>query len=142
VSVVNMDEFVEWFFVELTDQGLFKTHDLLTEAVREAAPMEPIRRHALQSATEHLALRLEASNLENPERSLHLYHALLEGWQSVRVVPTEAAELLVDIGYELYDAGYWTSLADPPAPNQSAPDHSATLVARYFAALATRRTEG
>jgi tetratricopeptide (TPR) repeat protein len=57
-------------------------------------------------------------------------------------VPISDTERLVEIGYDLYDAGQWRELADLPGRDEPDAPHAARLVAQYFAALATRRLEG
>ena len=88
VTIVDIDEFVEWFFVNSAEHGLFKTHDLLTEAVRESTLYESVKIHALQSATEQLGLRSKPPSAEDPDRCLLLFHALVAAWQSTEPVPT------------------------------------------------------
>ncbi|MHB8466240.1 MAG: hypothetical protein ACYDD7_15585, partial [Acidimicrobiales bacterium] len=142
VSVVDIDEFVEWFFVSPVDHGLFKTHDLLSEALRESVVAESVKLRALQAATDHLAARSKVSGTEQVERLLQLFHAVIAAWTSTPSMPTSSAELLIDIGYEFYDAGFWKGLEGLPHSSLGTAGRAADLIARYFAVLAARRTQG
>jgi tetratricopeptide (TPR) repeat protein len=137
-----MTTFTEWFFVVDAGGGQFRTHDLLTEAVRTSASEASIRQQALKVATAHLAARSGPTTHALPEGSPRQFTALLEGWRSLDSVPVADVEKLLDIGYAFYDIGAWRELADLPAGDRDLEPHDADLVARYFAALTTRRTEG
>jgi tetratricopeptide (TPR) repeat protein len=141
-GAASLPSFTEWFFVAEAGESLFKTHDLLTEAVRTSASLAPIREHALRTATAHLAARTGPTTSAMPGGSPRLFTALLEGWESVESVTVPDVESLVDVGYAFYDAGAWRELADLPALEADPSSHRAAVVAHYFAALTTRRTEG
>jgi tetratricopeptide (TPR) repeat protein len=140
VSVIDMDEFVGWFFVQPEEHGLHKTHDLLTAEVRGSPRFESVRRQALAAATDHLAVR-PVLDPGAADVVLRLFRSLLAAWTSVPSVPPTSTERLVDIGYALYDAGFWpalSSLAGGPQPD----GHASGAVAELFGALTTRRTAG
>ena len=98
-------------------------------------------RTALQSATEHLALRTADWRAPDHDRLTRMFTAVLEGCQAVDEVPTGVVERLVDIGYDLYDAGCWRELAALPVAEGGGAD-AARLVAQYFVALSVRRSDG
>jgi tetratricopeptide (TPR) repeat protein len=138
-AVLDLSEFVEWFFVTDVGRGLFRTHDLLTDAVRTAG--DETTKDALGSATAQLVLRTRETVAGDGDRLPQLFHALVEAWQSVEAMPEADAERLFDIGYNLFDSGYWRGLANLPVLEGGEP-HAARLAALYFAALTTRRTHG
>jgi tetratricopeptide (TPR) repeat protein len=140
-AAVRVGAFVEWFFVVEVEQTLFRTHHLLTDFVRRGAELMDDARSALQSATEHLALRTTDWRAPDQDRLTRLFSAVLEGCQAVDDVPTTVVERLVDIGYDLYDAGYWRELAVLPVVEGAACD-AARLVAQFFVALSIRRVHG
>ena len=143
ISVTEVDEFVQWFFIGDGGHGLFKTHDLLTDCVRQSSTLESTKLRAMRCATEHLAMRVVASTPEEIEAALELYHALFAAWQAIESVPQAAAETLIDIGYHFYDAGYWHALSMLPiGRDRSSGPHAASIVTQFFAALSTRRTAG
>jgi hypothetical protein len=141
-STVDLDEFAQWFFVETVDNKLFKMHDLLTQSVRESGSFRRVRAQALEAATLHLALR--ASVMEPPDAPtlLQMFHSLVSGWQSDESMPTRSVERMIDLGYVFHDLGYWRSLSGLPGLISSQQLGAADVVARYFSALASRRTVG
>ncbi len=141
-EAVGMSEFVEWFFVENAGGGLYKTHDLLTAAVRSSVQDDPRAIGVLRSAAVHLDVRTKEPPPVGAERLPQLFHALVEAWQAAELVPETDVVQLIDIGYNLYDSGYWQGLMQLPGLATGGRENAAHLTARYFAALATRRTAG
>jgi len=140
-TAVRIGTFVEWFFVVELEQGLFRTHRLLTEPVRRSVDLMDDALPALEGAVEHLAVRTADWRAHDHDRLARLFAAVLEGCQAVDDLPTRVAERLVDVGYDLYDAGCWRELAALPVVDRAASD-AARLVAQFFAALSVRRTSG
>jgi tetratricopeptide (TPR) repeat protein len=141
-AAVDIGAFVEWFFVVESDRGLFRTHDLLTDLVRRGAGMAGVARRALLAAVEHLAVRAADRHAPGYDRLPLLFAAQLEAWQQVGEVGRRVVERLVDVGYDLYDAGYWRDLAGLPGLDADRTDDPIGLVARYFSALSSRRSQG
>jgi tetratricopeptide (TPR) repeat protein len=141
-DVIAMNEFVQWFFVEAMDDGLFKTHDLLTDAVRRSARVDPRITRTLRSAATHLDVQTKEPPPVGADRFPQLFHALVEAWQSTEVMPADDVVQLIDIGYHLYDAGQWQGMRQLPGVTSDVAPHPARVIAQYFAALATRRTDG
>ncbi len=139
---VGIHGFLEWFFVAEVDRSLFRTHDLLTDFVRRGSGMEAEARFALSKAAEHLSRRIERRVGGAEDRMVPLFSALVEAWQKVSNPGEEIVETLVDIGYTLYDAGYWHELSGLPGLDDSDADEASRMVAQYFAALSARRTKG
>jgi len=140
-AAVRVSTFVEWFFVVEVEQGLFRTHHLLTKLVRRGADLEDDALTALQGATEHLALRTTDWRAHDYDRLARIFAAVLEGCQAVDDLPTTVVERLVDVGFDLYDAGCWRELAVLPVVDRAASD-AARLVAQFFVALSVRRSHG
>jgi hypothetical protein len=141
-GVVGLDDFVEWFFVANVDEGLYRTHDLLTEAVRASGELRELNARALHVATLHLVGRSGETRPDEVERRARLFHAVVAAWQSLPTVSTPDAELLVDIAYGLYDAGYWDHVVNLPVADGCPPTHPARLLGSFFRALTARRREG
>ncbi len=139
VAVFDFDEFITSFYVEEFPPSLHKTHDLLTEFVRDANSARTRRRRALQVASEHLPVRCLRDGLGKAEVLLSLLAATVSGWYSLPDPPKTAVESLIDAGYMLYDAGYWNEIGSLPlAPDA---DHPVSVAAEFLAALAARRTD-
>ena len=141
-EVIGMGEFVEWFFVEEVGGGLFKTHDLLTAAVRRSGRIDSRFRDTLRRASVHLDVRTKEPPPVGAERLPQLFRALVEAWQAIDEVGEADAEGLIDTGYNLYDAGYWQGFAQLPGLTPTGGSQAARLIAQYFATLALRRTDG
>ena len=135
------ERFSEWFFVEPASNGLLKTHDLLTELVRETGGEGPIKRAALEGCGTYILASARGDGLRTPEKLLSLFKGVLSGWRHTEHMPVGSVELLVDVGYVLYDAGYWSELAvpDPTGVEELGPSG---LITRFFATLAARRVSG
>ncbi len=142
VDIIGMNDFVEWFFVEDVGAGLYKTHDLLTEEVRDSSRFAHGVTDALRSAAVNLEVRTNEMPSVGAQRLPQLFNALVEGWQGIKGMRSDDAEQLIDIGYNLYDAGYWHGLIQLPGIAPDGGSHPARVSAQYFAALATRRTMG
>lgn len=140
-GTVAMTDFVDWFFVAKVGGGVYKTHDLLTTAVRQAGRVEGRTSDTLRRAARHLAVRTRELPQIGAEWMPPLFHALVEGWQAMEDVPRTDTEQLIDIGYHLYDAGQWRGLRQLPGQSEAS-EQPAKVVARYFAALSTRRIDG
>jgi len=135
------EEFKSWYFVEPIDHELFKTHDLLTELVRRTPTESSVKIAALDACGSFLLARCHGDGLHDPIPILAVFQATLDGWQRIQNVPTASVERIVDVGYLLYDAGYWNELAASDAM-AGAPGHPSTVISRFFGALAARRTTG
>lgn len=142
ISVLQFDEFLEWFFVAPLGDGMFKTHDILTEFVRQSSDYTPARNAALAAATRHLSAVCMGSDLSGQDSYLRILHALLSGWLTVESMPVKSTEALIDAAFRLHDAGYWNELARLTETISSNADHDAAIVARLFFALSSRRTAG
>ncbi|MEO6500330.1 MAG: hypothetical protein ABIQ09_00280 [Jatrophihabitantaceae bacterium] len=141
ISFLEFGSFVQSFFVEKRQPGLYKVHDVLTAIVAESSEDRLVRRTALEAATRHLLTRCRQDVLQTPHTVLALFQATLAGWARLDSVPTASVEELVDVGYVLYDAGYWTELATT-AEIPASTDSPVSSVTQFFLALATRRTAG
>lgn len=140
-GTVAMADFVDWFFVAKVGGGVYKTHDLLTTAVRQGGRVDRRTSDTLRHAARHLAVRTRELPQIGAEWMPQLFHALVEGWQAMEDVPQIETEQLIDIGYHLYDAGHWRGLKQLPGQSDTS-EQPAHVVARYFAALSTRRVDG
>lgn len=142
VSLQSFYAFLDWYFVEPVAPSLFKTHDLLTAFVREAPAEERIRLATLQAATDHLFHRCLDEDGVNLDAVLPLLHAIVAGWHSVRSMPTRSMKALVDVGFLLYDAGYWNELAAFAAEYAGEREHPAAVLCEFLMALTARRIVG
>ena len=141
INFVEFSSFVQSFFVEERQPGLYKIHDVLTAIVAESSEDLPVRRAALEIATRHLLARCRQEVLQSSHTILALFQAVLAGWARLDSVPVPSVEELVDVGYVLYDAGYWNELATT-AEIPASPDSPIFTVTHFFLALAARRTTG
>jgi hypothetical protein len=144
VDVFEFGPFTERFFVERIapePYELHKTHDLLSTSVHESGD-EHIMRASLEAATDHLLMRCHDSSAGAHRTVLTLFLAVSSGWRSTRSMPVRCVEAIVDVGYLLYDAGYWSELAAilPSQPGHE--EHPIDVVCRFFGALAARRITG
>ena len=139
VGSLAFDEFVNWFFVERVEGDLFKVHDLLAELVRGSPNQVLVKRSALETCGQYIFGRCHGDGSHELESLLPIFHGVLAGWLGMTEVPVSAIETLMDVGYTLYDAGYWNELADPEVALQSR-DHPVAVVTGFFNALAVRRT--
>jgi tetratricopeptide (TPR) repeat protein len=142
VSFTGFQSFVDWYFVEPVVAGLFKTHDLLTAFVREASSAAPVRLAALEEATKDLLERTLRTEPLNPDKILPILRAVIAGWYSTEQVPTRSIEILVDVGFLLYDAGYWNELASLGSEGTPGHDHPVELLLEFFVTLTARRIFG
>ncbi len=142
VSLPDFAGFLDWYFVEPVPPGLHKTHDLLTAFVREAASEETIRVAALEGATDHLLRRCLGASGPHPDEVLPMLRATIAGWRATQELPSRSLEELVDIGFLVYDAGYWNELASIASEASLAHEHSTGVVCEFFAALTIRRIVG
>lgn len=142
VSYQSFRGFVDWYFVEPLASGLYKTHDLLTAFVRESASEERLRVAALDAATTHLLERCHGEDGPNPDRVLPILRAVIAGWYSTPGMQTRSVETLVDVGFALYDAGYWNELASLGSERSADEDHPAGVLLEFFLALTARRILG
>jgi tetratricopeptide (TPR) repeat protein len=142
VSLPDYPGFLDWYFVEPAPPALHKTHDLLTAFVREAGSEEVIRRAALEGATDHLLRRCLGASGPHPDEVLPMLRATIAGWRSTHAIPSRSLEELVDIGFLVYDAGYWNELASVASEASLAHEHATSVVCEFFAALTIRRIVG
>jgi hypothetical protein len=141
VNVFAFDEFVRSFYIEELGSRLHKTHDLITDFVREAESTEAKRRRALQAVSQYLLRRCLGSDLNDIDALLPILAATVTGWYSVADPSERAIEAIVDTGYLLYDAGYWREVGSLPL-SKTERDHPASIAAEFLAALAARRVQG
>jgi tetratricopeptide (TPR) repeat protein len=142
VSLPDFARFVGWYFVEPVSSGLHKTHDLLTAFVREAVSEGAIRTASLVSATDHLLLRCLGASGPDPDEVLPMLRATMAGWRSSQEMPSRSLEALVDVGFLVYDAGYWNELASIASEASLSHEHSTDVVCEFFTALTIRRIVG
>jgi tetratricopeptide (TPR) repeat protein len=77
-----------------------------------------------------------------PDEVLPIFRAVLAGWYSTKDMPTNSIEALVDVGFLVYDAGYWNELASIGSESSLEVKHPAEGVSELFLALTARRTVG
>jgi hypothetical protein len=139
---LEFDDLLPGFYVEPLPAPLHKTHDLLTGFVRDGAAQGDISRRALEVVTADLPGRCARNGLDDTEALLPIFVAITTGWHSVPEPPMASVETLVDAGYLLYDAGYWTAVGSLPLAPEGDRDHPVSVAAEFFAALSARRTVG
>lgn len=142
VDIFDFDVFTRRFYVEDLPSSLQKTHDILTQFVREQAATEEMSRRALRAATEELPRRCIRNGFKDNEELLPIFAAIVSGWYSVPDPPMASVVDLVDAGYLLYDAGYWAEIGSLPLNEEGDLDHPVSVAAEFFAALSARRTVG
>lgn len=142
VSDLEFNEVMLSLFVEEVGDGLFKTHDLLTDAARQSAADFELRKAGLAAASRYLVGRCQVANEKTLSVALALFRAVLDGWNSLETVPTDSVEALVDAAYLLHDAGYWHELASMSVPHEDDPEHPITIVLELFRGLVARRSTG
>ncbi|MDX6306976.1 MAG: hypothetical protein QOI06_22 [Nocardioidaceae bacterium] len=142
VEVGAFRRFTRWFFVDETESGLYKTHDLLTEFVRRSTAARSTVRLALEVATDSLYERSDHDRLVEADTTLQLLRSVGAAWFTQPTMPLASTETFIDAGLRLYDAGYWNELSTmlPPASPDVA--HPMMGVVEFFAALSARRTAG
>ncbi|MBF6619426.1 MAG: hypothetical protein ITG02_04250 [Patulibacter sp.] len=129
-----------WFSIEPLNTTLYKTHDLLSDFVRRADEQADRRTEALVAATDELCARCLAGGLSSS--ILSMFGGVVAGWRSVQDVPTRTLEALVDIGYHLYDAGYWHELSAMATESAPGRRHPTRAVTDLLLAITSRRTHG
>jgi tetratricopeptide (TPR) repeat protein len=142
VDFLGFDDFVDRFYVEAVPPTLHKTHDILTQFVREFASADPTAQRALRAASESLPGRCQRNPITDTNALLSIFAAVVSGWYSIAEPPPVAVESLVDAGYLLYDAGYWAELGSLPLGGENRSEHPVSVAAEFFAALSARRTVG
>ncbi len=142
VSDFKFNEVMLALFVEKVEDGLFKTHDLLTDAARQSPADRELREAGLTAASHYLVIRCEDADERVPRVGLALFRAILDGWGSLETVPTNAVEALVDAAFLLHDAGYWHELASMSVSYEDDPEHPVTIVLELFRGLVARRSTG
>jgi hypothetical protein len=141
ISTVEFGEFLEWFFVERESDGLYKIHDLLTAFVYASAGDANVRRAALEASTKYLRVACEVGPESSLPSLMPMFRSTIAGWRATSDIPRAIVEELVDIGYLLYDAGYWHELV-AIRHDGSATDNAIEVVIDFFSALSARRIEG
>ncbi len=142
VDDLDLDSFIDWFFVQQDFPNSYRTHDLLTDFVRSASSQQTHCASALSAATKHLVERCKDTPTSDVSATLRLFRATLEGWESQASMPTESVEALIDAGYGLYDSGYWIELLSFAADvDDDAPDQL-KIALRYLEAVSSRRRFG
>ena len=142
VSAFEFEDVVSGFFVEPVGAGLFKVHDLLTEFVRRSREIASARTTTLRSLTMHLRHRCAIHGARLDEHVLPIFGGVLAGWAAAVDIPTAEVEALVDVGYELYDRGYWHELSALSPGFQTKSDHPSAVIAAFFESLCARRIAG
>lgn len=140
VSTVEFDEFLDWFFVEAVASDLHKTHDLLTAFVLTSEEYVTPRRAALEAATGYLRA-ISVADVREARRALPLFRGVIAGWRATDEIPQAMIEQLLDIGYAIYDAGYWRELI-AIGRSGSAEHRALAVVTDLLSALSTRRVDG
>ena len=134
-NLVQMSKFVNSFYVKDVGDGGYRTDGPLTHAVRNSPQREIRKNKALTDATMHLFLSSADRGGERSARLSRFFHSLVLAWQSTDAVPKSDAERLIDIGYNLFDAGYGSHLSRLPVVEEVRNQHPARLTAEYFSAL-------
>ena len=142
ISALEFEEFVARFYVEQLSPGLFKTHDVLTDAVRTSPSHAGTRRASLEAVTDHLLAACHGDGSGLASTVLPIFRGVIAGWHSVGEMPQRSTETLVDIGYQLYDSGYWHELRTIAPEGRPGGTHPVDVIAEFFMALAARRTVG
>ena len=142
IDLTEHDEILSAFFIEIVDDnlGIYKTHDLLTEFVRLASGRERFRQQALFEAAKVVSI----ASLDDvgADGSLHLFAGLCAGSDFGAIKDPGLVALLLDIGYGLYDKGYWQELAGLSDSQESeASPSDSDLVRQFFKSISTRRIE-
>jgi len=144
ISLLFWEDVRGLFFVDPTptNDGVHRTHDLLTSFVRSSPVHESHRRRTLTAATRWLLNSVSVAPQTVDDRLLGCFRAVLVGWLSCEDLHHSMAEALTDIGFCFYDAGYWTQLAHFSLPPCNMIDHPAAVVNDLFRGLARRRSLG
>ncbi len=142
VSGLKFNEVMLSLFVEEVEDGLFKTHDLLTDAARRSRADGELREAGLAAASHYLVSRCEGADERALRVGLALFRAILDGWGSLETVPSNAVEALVDAAYLLHDAGYWHELVSMSVAYEDELEHPVMIVLELFRGLVARRSTG
>lgn len=142
VSGLDFAEVMSSLFVEEVGDGLYKTHDLLTDVARRSVADADLREEGLAAAGRYLIVRCEGRGLGSQLAVLPLFRAVLDGWCSLETVAPDSVETLVGAAYLLNDSGYWHELASMAAECEVEPDHPVAVVLGLFRGLAARRSAG
>lgn len=142
VDLVDLEEVSSAFFVEPVNEqyGTLKTHDLLTDFVRKNDAHANLRQKTLAEAVEIVSLA--HADQGSGDRLLFLFAGLCAASDQDETNNSELLERLIDIGYGLYDLGFWRELAklDNTFSKTDLPT-DAGLVRTFFKAISIRRTE-
>ena len=140
IDFVEIEFIFSYFFIEPVSiqANLYKTHDLLTDFVRNSISVSEIKRLSLEKMVESLLLR-------NPE--VQKNHSLLSIYVGAcagcTVTDGDTSPLfghLVEMGYRLYDAGYWRELVQ--VEKEIVFEETRTdgdLIMAFFSAVSVRR---
>lgn len=142
VTALEFDDVVTEFFVEPVGAGLFKIHDLLTDFVRRSREAASARTATLRALTTHLGQRCAIDGARLDEHVLPIFGGVLAGWAAGVDIPTAEVEALVDVGYQLYDRGYWHELSELSPRFASNAYHPSAVIAAFFESLCARRISG
>lgn len=142
VDSFEFKDFVSRYFIEEISPGLYKSHDILTEFIHRSIPDETVREYTLRAATGCLLRRIQLDRLEQPDKLLSLFGAVVSAWYSVEGPPEDSVEALVDACYLMYDAGYWTEIGSMPLAPAGRTEHPVSVAMEFFAAIASRRGAG
>lgn len=141
LSVVDFDQFLEWFFVERLSPTMCKIHDLMTGFVYESAKHAKTRRVALEWSTRYLQSAAHDGANGRAAELLQMFRSVVAGWRAIGEVNRSTVERLVDVGYVLYDLGYWYELA-AIAEEVRGHEPAIDIATGFFQALSARRTDG
>jgi len=141
-NVSSILEFVRSFYVERVGDGFYRTDGVLTNAVRGSRDQSELKNRGLSNATDHLFESTAKSPGRRGPRLSRFFDSVVLAWQWIDFVPITEVEKLVDVGYNLFDAGYWPHLTDLTVRDSVERDHPARVVAEYFAALTSSMRVG
>lgn len=141
IDFVEVEDVFTYFFVEPVNAqaNLFKTHDLLTSFVRGDVSTLEMRRLSLEKVTEDLLIR--DAEAQMGDVMLDLFAGTCAGNMAADGDRSPLLGHMLEIGYRLYDAGYWRELVQIGA--EAGPEETLTdgkLIEAFFAAISMRRT--
>lgn len=127
------------FFVEPHDSAkrIYKTHDILSDFVRSEPNLRHNRIVAADAASRMLALRIETDGA--PAGIFPLFFGLICAISTGDAMPTKIIEAAIDVGYRLYDVGFWRELIAIAGDVDVRKGESGVIVAQFFKALSLRR---
>lgn len=139
LSFAFWDDLVVMYFVTCVagHDGLYQTHDLLTDFVRRHKRYRTCASLAFDAVTQDVLLRCHSNPTDTTV--LPLFTAALDVARTRAGLSDYATERLIDIGYLLYDAGMWRELAACSNGELVRRPRSGDVIAHFFWALCARR---